>query len=636
MTALSPSRLLVASLFVLAGASSAHAAAPASGRPMLGDPKANVTVRLFFDAQCPFCRKVWPDIVRLQKQNPGKVRVYFHHLPLPFHPRAVPAAIASEAAHRQGRFVPFMDALMSEEAAGLGDDEMLSAAKAAGLDPVRFAVDLRDASIAAAVERDARAADAIGIHATPSTLVSGIGVAGAQPLAVFEKAVQMAWEAAQATPGLSPDALELKGVERSAAPAAEGFRRFVQGDETPPPLARRPATGKAPPVSEQGPPSRERVTVHPGDARRGPEDALVTVVMFSDFQCPFCARAAQTLKAVLAENPDVRAVFKHFPLPFHKLAFPAALVADAARRRGQFWAFYDAAFSTPGAFGEEQLFQAAQAAGLGRKEVEAALGSPDGTVAVQRDMREGALHGVRGTPVFFINGQPLQGAQPKSAIDKAIGAARQEAKALVAKGTPREKIYETVWALGRARDPVEADLDDAEDMGSLDAVPAAGAEATKARVTLTLLIDIKCPHCKHIWPAVQRVARRHASDARVVLAFVGTNGRSAITTAHSAVVAAGLQGRLLEMTGALYAVDGEVTTKSVRAAARKLKLDGKRLERDMQGMPVRSALEAGAALAQRLQVDETPTLFFNGRFYRGDLAEDHIEAAVTYLLKKGD
>lgn len=183
----------------------------------------------------------------------------------------------------------------------------------------------------------------------------------------------------------------------------------------------------------------------------GPADAWVTVVTFSDFECPFCATVQPTLAAVLPEfGGDVRLVFKHFPLSIHRHARPAAVAATCAHAQGRFWEFHDLAFGEQAALFGASDFEGALAAvaarsGLDSTAWQACRAAPGADAVVIEDMTLGDRVGVSGTPTFVVNGVRLVGSQPASVFRSAIEAARTRARS---SGVPAAEYYDKV-ILGR-------------------------------------------------------------------------------------------------------------------------------------------------------------------------------------------
>jgi protein-disulfide isomerase len=139
----------------------------------------------------------------------------------------------------------------------------------------------------------------------------------------------------------------------------------------------------------------------------------VTIVEFSDFQCPFCARALPTLKRIQETyGVNVRLVWKHLPLPIHRDAVAAALAAEAAGRQGRFWQFHDKLFANQDKLQRDALTGYARELELDTTRFEADMRAPEAQERVDADAAEALSLGVEGTPGFFINGRFLSGAQP--------------------------------------------------------------------------------------------------------------------------------------------------------------------------------------------------------------------------------
>jgi protein-disulfide isomerase len=157
-----------------------------------------------------------------------------------------------------------------------------------------------------------------------------------------------------------------------------------------------------------------RQTVAEGNsASRGPKEAPVTIVEFSDFQCPYCSRAKPTLERVREVYGDrVRVVFRDFPLQIHPLAPKAAEAGACAKDQGKFWEMHDRLFDSPQKLAVADLKQHAKDLGLDATAFDECLDSGRHAADVQKDMAEGARYGVSGTPAFFVNGRSLVGAQP--------------------------------------------------------------------------------------------------------------------------------------------------------------------------------------------------------------------------------
>ncbi|GAB4372966.1 MAG: thioredoxin domain-containing protein [Acidobacteriota bacterium] len=181
-------------------------------------------------------------------------------------------------------------------------------------------------------------------------------------------------------------------------------------------------------------PPRVEVAVD-GNPVIGPADAPVTIVEFTDYECPYCARAHETIRRVLETYGDkVRLVVRDYPLSFHQHAQKAAEAAGCADEQGQFRAMYDKLFASQRALDVDSLKRYAQELGLDTEAFNQCLDSGQRADEVRADFEAGSRLGVSGTPAFFVNGRMLSGALPfeefKKVIDEELaraGAAQQAA-----------------------------------------------------------------------------------------------------------------------------------------------------------------------------------------------------------------
>ena len=147
------------------------------------------------------------------------------------------------------------------------------------------------------------------------------------------------------------------------------------------------------------------------DPIRGPASAPVEIVVFSDFECPYCKKVSETIAQLRDEfGGQIRSVYKDFPLPSHPNAFKAAEAGNCAHDQGQFWEMHDRMFSSQGALDVESLKEYAANVGLEITAFSRCLDEGWHKVAVNRDMTFGMRHGVSSTPTLFINGRMVIGA----------------------------------------------------------------------------------------------------------------------------------------------------------------------------------------------------------------------------------
>jgi protein-disulfide isomerase len=149
----------------------------------------------------------------------------------------------------------------------------------------------------------------------------------------------------------------------------------------------------------------------------GPTNAPVTLVEFSDFQCPYCFKAVLELQTVLKTYPtQVKLIFKQFPLDIHSEAAYAAAASVAAHKQGKFWGLHDAMFAQRGRLSREIIAKLASDIGLDMKQFNSDVASADIHKIVEKDRDDGDTAGVTGTPTLFVNGQHYNGAVTLAAL----------------------------------------------------------------------------------------------------------------------------------------------------------------------------------------------------------------------------
>ena len=172
---------------------------------------------------------------------------------------------------------------------------------------------------------------------------------------------------------------------------------------------------------------KENITMMDDDAIKGDVNAPITIIEFSDYQCPYCGRYVSETYGKIKENyidtGKVRYVFRDFPLGFHTNAKRAAMASECVREQGgddAFWEYHDTLFENQNELSADKLKE--YASGMGY-EIASCLDTEKYANEVDSDTKEGVSFGVSGTPTFFINGKKLVGAQPYSAFESVIEAA---------------------------------------------------------------------------------------------------------------------------------------------------------------------------------------------------------------------
>ena len=428
----------------------------------LGDPNAPVVIVEYSDFQCPFCRRHHQQTLPLLVEeyiNAGRLRYEFRDFPIAsLHPLAYrlheAARCATDVAGNDGfwqahdlffdqveRFqIDTLDAMDAEIVTAFGE-----------LDLPDVSDCLSSNRHADAVQADYRAGEAAGVTGTPAFFIEGFQISGAQPFDAFAQAIEAAEN------GTLADLMQPPPSAPYAAPT--------------------PAT----------------VTIRPETALGDP-DAPVTIVEFSDYQCPFCRRhALQTMSQMkpLIDSGDVYYIFRDFPIAsLHPLAYKlheAALCVQQSAGTDAFWLVHDLFFAQAESFQQNSeaamdgaIAERLSAIDLWDEAIEGCYSSGSMSGEVEAGVAEAAQLGLNGTPSFFINGFPIVGAQPFETFEYAVNLAKE--------GT-----------LADAFRPREQPAAPPQPQGPVD-VPLAGNEPTKgsadAPVTIIEYSSYQCPFCK--------------------------------------------------------------------------------------------------------------------------------------------
>jgi len=386
---------------------------PVDDSPARGAPDALVTLVEFSDYQCPYCRMAHGTVTQVEKKYAGKIRVVMKQFPLTtMHPQARPAALAAIAAGLQGRFWEMHDRLFGS--AQLDPDTLERHARDIGLDVERWKRDQQDPKVAAVIERDMELGSSVGVGGTPAFFVNGRRLpGGAAPLDQFAALIDEELAKAEA-------------LVRQGTPRAQVYAKLQE---------------KA--VSSAAPPVVVKKVDAPADAPSfGPAMAKVTIVEWSDFQCPYCSRAAPVVEQIRQAYPkDVRFVFRHLPLPMHPDAQRAASAAVAAQAQGKFWQLHDWMFAHQHELDEASLEKAAASLGLDVEKFKAAMRSRTTSDRVAADMQAAQAVGVSATPTVFVNGREHVGGLPFEAMKAEIDREIARADKLLSSGVKPADLY---------------------------------------------------------------------------------------------------------------------------------------------------------------------------------------------------
>jgi protein-disulfide isomerase len=565
--------------------------------PQSGNADALVTIVVFGDFECPFCARGAATLRELGRTyGPAQVRFVWKNDPLSFHKRARPAAEAAMAAFQvrgNAGFWAVHDALYG---LGGGDDE--TALARAGVSRDDLAKVLSTGAPQRKVDEDLALVDKLGVRGTPAYFVNGVSISGAQPAAAFVEVIDR-------------ELTEATSLVKAGMPAARvyAFRAAKNVAATPPPKPDADAD-----EAEDTTPRRVPVA---GSPSRGPANALVTIVEFSDFQCPFCARVEPTLQKLAAEYGDkVRIVWKNDPLPFHKRAEPAAelaLFARAQKGDAAFWQVHDLLFQAP-SLEDADLRAVAEKVGLDGAAAMRAVQKHEHRASIEADTDLADDVGASGTPHFFVNGRRLVGAQPIERFRALVDAELARAQDLVKKGTAAAAVYDELQKSAAPPSPPP----------KVAVPPAAKDERARgpaaAAVTIHEFGDFACPYTRRAAATVDEVLKAFPGQVRVVWHDLPLpmheQARPAAIAGLEAAKQKGPAG-FWKLHDALFAGEEELDRAAIEAAGKKAGLDVARLAAALDGHGYDGPLEADAKAARAAGIDATPVFVVGGYLLEG-------------------
>jgi protein-disulfide isomerase len=611
-----------------AGPSAAAAGAPAAatdvykvpvgGSPQKGSKDALVTIVEFSEFECPFCSRVTPTIKQIQETYGADVRVVFKHQPLPFHPSAMPAAQMAVAAAEQGKFWELHDKLFENQKALAGNIEQYAAD--VGVDVAKAKAFIESGKAAELIKADQDLGAKIGARGTPTFFINGVLLAGAQPFDNFKKVIDE--ELGKAKSKVA------SGTSKSALYDAI----IANGRESAPP----PPQQQAPP-----PATRQKVELSSTTASKGGKEPLVTIVEWSDFECPFCSRALPTIKQILEAYGDkVQIQFRHQPLPFHQKAMPAAKAAVAAQRQGKFWQLHDKLFENQRAIEPADLERYAKEIGLDVAKWQKDMASPDVEEQIKKDMADGTNYGARGTPTFFVNGVPVRGAMPFESFKGVIDKEMELAEKLIASGTKRSEVYKKIMDTEAGKAVAGAEPQQrpapAAPTGPVDVKFGRAPVQGKPNAPIQIIVysDFECPFCGRVNPTIEQVQKTYGDKVAVAFKHYPLPFHQNAEPAAVASLAAHKQGKFWEMHTKLFANQRGLTRDNFVAFAKELGLNVDKFQKDLDDPALKAWVKEDMAEGSKFGVNGTPASFINGRLVSGAQPFDAFKAIIDEELKK--
>jgi protein-disulfide isomerase len=593
---------------------------PLDDAPLKGPNNALVTIVEFSDYQCPFCSRAHNTILELEKQYEGKVRVAMKEHPLDFHPRAKPAALAALAAGEQGKYWEMHNKIFANQQQ-LEDATFEGYAKELGLNVDKWKADLALPKFQTQITKDTALAMQLGATGTPAFFINGKKISGAQPIENFKQII---------------DAELTKASEmvKSGTPADQVYAKTIANGVSAP--APAPAAPNAP--AAPAPAALRKVDI-PADSpsKGGKNGAKVTIVAFSDFQCPFCSRVVPTMKQIEDTYGDnVKFVFRHQPLPFHNNAKIAAEASMAANEQGKFWPMHDKLFANQQALDRASIERYAQELGLDVGKFKAALDSGKFTKRVEEDSAAGAAVGANGTPTFFINGKEFVGAQPFESFKAAIDEEIKKADGLIAKGIKPADLYaEFQKEAGKAPPPSAAGgAEPAKVVTDLNITGAPVLGPKNAPVTIVAFSDFQCPFCSRVVPTLHDLEKQYEGKIKVVFKNQPLPFHNNARAAASAAMAANEQGKFWEMHDKLFANQQALERTNLESYAKDIGLDVGKFKAALDSNKFDAYITADSNEGMRVGANGTPTFFINGRQLVGAQPIEQFKAVIDEELKK--
>ncbi|QSQ27030.1 thioredoxin domain-containing protein [Pyxidicoccus parkwayensis] len=585
------------------------------GSPVKGSPEALVTLVEFSDYECPFCSRAHATVEKLQEQYGNKLRVVMKQNPLSFHPHAKPAALAALAAGEQGKYWEMHDKLFDNQKK-LDEASLEGYAKDVGLDVAKWKADMANPKFQDIIQKEQTQASTLGASGTPAFFINGRFLSGAQPIDNFRALIdeEMAKAEALVKGGVPASQVYAKVIEKGAEKAAP---------------KQNPAQQAAAAVRKVEIPSDSPVF--------GPANAKVTIVEFSDFECPFCSRVVPTLTQIKQTYAkDVRVIFRNQPLPFHPSAKPAAEAAMAAHAQGKFWEMHDKLFTNQKALDRASLEKYAKEIGLNVAQFKADLDSGKHKAKIEADMSAGSAVGANGTPTFFINGREFVGAQPFESFKKVIDEEIAKADKLLASGTKPEELYGKILAANIAAAPAApapgAEAEPPVQKVEVGNAPVKGAK--NAPVTIVAFSDFECPFCGRVIPTLKQIEDQYQGKVKVAFKNQPLPMHANAKPAAAAALAANAQGKFWEMHDKLFTNQRALDRASLEKYAQEIGLNVNQFKADLDSGKFNAQIEADSAEGQRLGASGTPTFFINGRTLVGAQPLEAFKKVIDEELKK--
>ncbi len=591
-----------------------------------GDAEALVTIVEYSDFQCPYCSRFTATIEEVMADYPTDVKVVFKQFPLEqIHPNAMLAAKAALAANAQGVGWELHDKMFAN-AKSLDRASIEKFAEEAGVaDMEAFKAALDDKETEKAVRDDIASGRKMGVGGTPTAFINGRPLQGRSPEQIKE-VIEEEKKLAEAMIERGSSRAEIYArIMKAAKDKREAPKKEAQ---------KRP--GAPDPALAYAVPTDDRPTY-------GKAEALVTIVEFSDFQCPYCSRVNESLSKIKETYPDdVRIVFRNLPLPMHPQAPSAARAGLAAHRQGKFFEMHDKMFGAQKELGDAKYEEFAGELGLDIAQFKKDYADPALAKMVEEDMKVAEQFGARGTPAFFVNGRFISGAQPFEAFDAIIKEEKAKAETFMKeKGVKAEELYVTMSA-GWEKEvkvpppPPPADFKRREYKDKLENFAATiKGNVKNPPLTIVECSDFDCPYCKRGMATIKEVMEAYKDKAVVYFAHNPLPMHKNAEPAHRAAIAAANQGKFWEMHDKLFEDQKARTEADFEKYATELGLDMAKYKADFADEKTAQKVKDDMALCAGWEVRGVPGFIINGRLMSGAQPIDRFKGVLDEELAGG-
>lgn len=536
-----------------------------------GPVDAPVTMVLFSDFECPYSAEMFFTLKKLQKELGSQMHVIVKQSPiLETHPNAVLAHKAALAAGKQGKYQQMAELLFAnQERQERGT--VMNYARLLKMDVVLFQHDLDSAAVAAALRKDMQESKGFAINQTPSMFINGRLYSGTLSEKTLGDIIKQASKTSVAT----------TLAQQTVIP---------EGENVEPALLVRMMTQPS--------------------AARGTSASPVTIVEFTDFQCPFCRAAVAPMEELMAKRgTNVRWIFRSFPLSFHpdsELANEAALAAGA---QGKFWEMHDLLFGNQQALKMADLRRYAQGLNLNMTAFDDALAKHRYAAQIAQDRVLGTEAGVDGTPTFFVNGQRMTGARSLVELNQIVDAAIQSPGsaapgAVIAQAIPKAE-HEAVVS-GRANAPLE----------------------------LVWFTDVRSPLAERQKDLMLSLVKRYDGQVRLVYKAFPVAAHEDGRLGSKALLAAHEQGMFWEMFSALTQRRDVLTEKDILGLAKGAGLDMPAFTLAMNAEKTDIGVTADMDEATARGIQGAPVVFVNDQRIDGLQREEFYTAVIAKILKE--